>query len=110
MDYNSNGIKELNEFELTSFADKANFIKIYRLTNDLEQIKQNEWTHILKYKLKPLIKSQKPLMIMLSKFSGFTQIGFKNKNKSENYIKAFIPEQLNINDSLLLNYTKTFKN
>lgn len=110
LDYNSNGIKELNEFELTSFADKANYIKIYRLTNELEQIKQNEWTHILKYKLKPLIKSQKPLMVMLSKFSGFSQIGFKSKNKSENYIKAFIPEQLNINDSLLLNYTKTFKN
>jgi len=32
-DYNNNGIKELNEFDIATFKDQAKYIKIYTPTN-----------------------------------------------------------------------------
>ena len=65
IDYNSNGVQELNEFELAAFADQAKFIRIFTPTNDF--VKANYTTLNYSATLNPRA------VMNLSKVKGFSR-------------------------------------
>lgn len=101
-DYNGNGIKELNEFEISQFSDQARYIRIYTPTNQYVKVLQNQVSISTTLRPSSLIKQPKTIW---GKFANrwVIQTVFRKDNKTSdnkdgnNYNPFF-----NANDSLLL--------
>jgi hypothetical protein len=103
VDYNSNNVQELNEFELAIFPDQKKFIKIFIPTNDF--IKANFNTFRYEFSINP--KAKMPL----TKYRGlkniisrsYLQSSFRitKKEQSNNLINAN-PFKTNIQDAGLI--------
>ena len=58
-DYNNNEIKEINEFEVSSFKDEANYIRISNITTNYRKVYTSEYRQSLNIQLKRLKGSSK---------------------------------------------------
>lgn len=110
IDYNQNGIEELNEFEVAIYQNEANYLKIWSLSTEYE----NVYTHSLSgsLNLKPYIiwRNKKGFLKFLSLFSNQITIQINQKSTYKNIAKAYIPFCVDINDNeVITNYTN-FKN
>lgn len=74
IDYNNNGIQELNEFEVAQFQDQANFIKLLLPNQVFIKTQQNKLSTSLTLNPKSWIASENGFKKLLSKF--FNQTSF----------------------------------
>jgi len=58
-DYNKNEIKEINEFEIASFKDEANYIRISSITTNYKKVYTSEYKQSINIQLKHLKGSSK---------------------------------------------------
>jgi hypothetical protein len=58
-DYNGNGIKEINEFEIAQFSDQARFIRIFTPTNQYIKVLQNQMSVSVSLRPSSLMKQPK---------------------------------------------------
>ena len=58
-DYNNNEIKEINEFEISSFKDEANYIRISNITTNYRKVYTSEYRQSFNIQLKRLKGSSK---------------------------------------------------
>ena len=101
-DYNDNGIKELNEFEVAVFADQARYIRIYTPTNQYIKILQNQFS--ISFNLKPamVLKTKKGFMAKsLSRFNLQSAVKLDNKTNGNDKYKVLDPFAL-VADSALI--------
>lgn len=83
IDYNSNGIKELNEFEVAVFKDQAKFIRVFTPTNDFVRTYNNQYNQVLTINPSSIISgSSKGLKKFVSRF--YDQIAFRTDRKITN--------------------------
>ncbi len=107
-DYNDNGLKELNEFEVSQFADQALFIRVYTPTNQYVKVLHDQFS--FSFNLRPSV-FVKDSVAKLVKFIGrfATQSVYRVDKKSNDNGKLFTfnPIDIRLNDSLLtaLNYS-----
>jgi hypothetical protein len=66
-DYNANGIKELNEFEIALFNDQARYIRIYTPTNQYIKVLQNQLSISLSVRPAELLKKSTKKMARFAK-------------------------------------------
>ena len=59
IDYNSNSIKEINEFEIAQFSDQARFIRIFTPTNQYVKVLQNQLSVSISLRPSSLIRNPK---------------------------------------------------
>ncbi len=59
LDFNGNGLKELNEFVVSQFSDQARYIPIYTPTNQYVKVLQNQLSVSLNIRPSSLLKSPK---------------------------------------------------
>lgn len=68
-DYNENGIKELNEFEISVFKDKAGFIRVFTPTNQFVKVYSNQVNQTLIINPSAILRNKKKrLTVFVSKF------------------------------------------
>ncbi len=108
-DYNGNGIKELNEFEIAQYSDQAIYIKIYTPTNNYVKAGHNQFNFSLNIKPAVFKKSDaKGFAKLMARFA--TQTVYRMDNKRYNSTDlVFNPLELNLNDSNMVNVNSTFR-
>ena len=108
-DYNKNNVKELNEFEVASFKDEANYIRISSITTNYRKVYTSEYRQSLNFQFKRL-KGKSKFNRFLSKIQNrFSyRIAKKSTNNSFNiYGNPFSSVE---NEASILNLTSSLQN
>ena len=107
-DYNDNGIKELNEFEIAQFSDQALYIRVYTPTNQYVKVLHDQFS--FSFNLRPFVflkDSSGKAMKFISRFASQSAYRVDKKTNDNGALFTFNPVNINLNDSLLtaLNYS-----
>ena len=110
-DYNSDGIPQLNEFEIAIFQDQAKFIRIYTPTNQFVKANYTQFNYnvaIFPKALSTKMKNQKlASFVQRLNFQSSLQTG---KKQLADGSLVFNPFKRNVNDTALITATNVFTN
>lgn len=112
-DNNSNGIKELNEFQQVDpliFPDLAIYQRVFTFTNDFVRTNQARFNEILAINPKVIWYKEEGFKKMVSRFSTQTSFQVDRKIFANDEIAAFNPFVKNIEDSLLVSTNTIIRN
>jgi hypothetical protein len=109
-DYNSNGIKELSEFEIAQFSYEANYIRTSIQTNNYLRTYTNQFTQTLSINPQRILKQDKKWSAFVSRFSNNTSIRTDRKTSREESKDRFNPFLTDVADSTLLSINSLFRN
>ena len=110
IDYNNNGIEELNEFEIASFQDQANYIKVWITSPEYINTFNNQFTQVIQLRPGNVWSNKKGVRKFLSRFSNAATLRIVQKNSSQDIGKALNPFQFNLADSALISSLVNFNN
>jgi hypothetical protein len=109
-DYNSNGVKDLDEFEIAAFADQANFVKVYLPTNEYVKTKTNQFNQVITINPGAYFQKQEGLQKFVSRFSNQVSYRVDNKTLEKDILKALNPFRNGINDEILIATNSSLRN
>ncbi len=102
IDYNSNGLKELNEFETAQFSDQARYIRIYTPTNQYVKVLQNQLSISMNVRPSAIIKrSARVVPQFINRWMFQTAIRKDNKINDNNSLDNYNP-LANVDTSILI--------
>ncbi|HTN20417.1 MAG TPA: hypothetical protein VL125_08075 [Pelobium sp.] len=109
-DYNNNGVKELNEFEISKYPDQAKYIKVFRPNNEFVKSNFTNINQTLSLNPARLLSNNKSgLAKFLAKFSNITSLRINKKLLSGNGI-LFNPYQTSISENNLISQSSFVRN
>lgn len=106
IDYNNDGVKDLNEFELAAFIDQANYIRVFNPSSEYQKTFNNEFNQSLFWRPELLWNKKKGILKGFSLFSN--QLRWRSTTKmnqwsAENLLNPFWTN-LQSNDLISSNY------
>ena len=107
IDYNENGIQELNEFEIAQFQDQANFVKILLPNQVFIKTQQNKLSTSLTLNPKSWGNTDNNFLKTLAKFFNQTSFLIDKKTKREDTFNFNLFEKEDIG---LITINSSFKN
>lgn len=109
-DYNSNEIKELNEFEVAgpNNAFQANYIRIFTPTTETVKVYSNQFNEVLFIRPEVLLVNKKGVLNLLSKLSNKT--AYRAERKTSRSDDIYNPFSSPIEDSTLISVSSTISN
>lgn len=112
IDYNGDGVQQLNEFEIAPFRDEANYIRVYSQSNEYIKAYYNQFSEAFLINPAAVWANEKGFRKFVSRFSN--QLAFRIEHKtSENDPKVaynpFVSENV-MNDTMLLSLSSSFRN
>ncbi len=110
IDYNGDGIKDLNEFEIALYQDQAQYIRVFTPSNQYTKTFSNEFNQGLFIKPERIWANQKGIKKIVSRFSNQTRIRVLTKTNEYNGVESFNPLRSNISDTSLISTSKIVKN
>ena len=110
IDYNGDGVKDLNEFEVAQYPDQANYIRVFTPTNEYERTFSNEFNQSLFWRPERMWGSEKKgFKKLLSRFSNQSRFRIARKTTIQD-ASAFNPASREIADTNLLSFNSTVRN
>ena len=110
VDYNNNGLKELNEFEIAQFSDQAKYIRVFLPTNELVRTNFTTFNYNLNLNPKVLWKNAEGLRKTLSYLSLSSSIQLKKKILNADLGPALNPFDLDVVDTNLVSLSNSWRN
>jgi hypothetical protein len=111
-DYNSDGLQQLNEFELAQFQDQRKFIKVFTPSNSYRAAKYNLLNQTISINPKQINKKQ-----IKNKFTKIAELFFitssiqlNNKNVALSGLAQYNPFYTTTNDTVFISSSNTITN
>jgi len=101
-DYNADGVKDLNEFEVAAFAYEANYVRSFVQSNDYVKTYTNQFSESFTFQPSRVLKGAKPVGRWLSRLSSATTFRLERKTSREDGYERFNPFTSQLPDSILL--------
>ena len=108
-DYNNNGIRELNEFEIALFSDQAKFIRIFTPTTDFIRVFSNQFNQVLNVKAPISWAKKKGWKAVLARFSSQTAFRSDGRTSASDALVAYNPFAAGIDDPELITLNRTLR-
>ncbi len=110
IDYNNDGVPQLNEFEVSPFPDQAKYIRLFTPTNDFIRAAYNTFNYSINFTPRLLWRNSKiPFQKFLSKWSAQSALQ-TNRKQQNNGGFQFNPFQGDIADTSLIALTVNMAN
>lgn len=111
IDYNNDGVQQLNEFELAAFVDQAKFIRVFTPTNQFIKANFTTFNYSLNISPRSLLTSPdlKGIKKFLSRLNVVTSLQTSKKSIAKGTFE-FNPFKYNVNDTALVTLTTTILN
>ena len=110
VDYNSNGIPELNEFEVSPFPEEANYLRIYTPTNDYIKVYALKFNETIKFDPTRVWRSSKGIKQVVSRFNNTTSFRAMQKHTQNDLASRIIPFPGYVDDSSQINRNLSLRN
>ncbi len=109
-DYNGNGVKDLDEFEIAAFADQANYVRVFLPTTEYVKTRTNQFNQVLNITPAAWFRKDKAWHRAIGKFSN--QLSFRTENKTldPDIIHSLNPFRREVDDDELLTTNTAFRN
>ena len=108
-DYNGDGIKDLNEFEVALFADEANYVRIFTPSNEYMRTFTNEFSQSIFLHPEKVWGKKKGALKFMSRISNQTQIRL-NRKVDGDFVSNLNPFDLRTNDTTLISESASWRN
>jgi hypothetical protein len=109
-DYNSNGIKELNEFEISPFPNEANYIKIWMPTDDYISTYTNQFSEVFSVRPGSVWSSKRGFRKIISRFANQTAYRTDRKTTNTDLAVAYNPFLSDTKDNTLVTLNSSLRN
>ncbi len=110
IDYNGNGIKELNEFEVASFGYEANYIRVYTQTNSYVRIFSNQLSASAELRPNVVWQDVTGIKAFLAKWSDMASFRSDRKTGTSDLGKAIDPFRVDPTDTALTAFSSSVRN
>ena len=103
-------MKDLDEFAVAAFSDKAEYIRVFIPTNEFITTRSNQFSEILTLTPSAATSSYQGRQPILHRFSNQLLIRLDKKTKEETLLSSLNPFSRDIDDSLLVSANSTIRN
>jgi hypothetical protein len=110
IDYDGDGIEDLNEFEVAQFVDQASYIRIFIPSSDYLKTYTNELNGSIYFRPEKLVQKRTGIIQKLGLLSNQTRVRVMKKINALNYNELFNPFESEIRDSNLISTSSSIKN
>ena len=110
IDYNNDGIKDLNEFEIAQYIDQASYIRVFIPSNEYANSFSNEYNQSIFWRPERIWNDQNTWKKVLAKFSDQARLRMQRKINEFNLESAFNPFFNDIANTSLVSSTITMNN
>jgi hypothetical protein len=110
IDYNNDGIKDLNEFEVAQFIDQASYIRVFTPSNQYVKTYSNEFNQSIYWRPERIWVNKKGLLGLLSRFSDQARVRISRKTSIFNGLEAYNPFSGRISDTSLISTNTNLRN
>lgn len=110
IDYNNDGVKDLNEFEVAQFIDQASYIRVFTPSNTYVKTFSNELNQSIFWRPERLWASKKGVLKYVALFSNQTRFRVNRKTTGLTGFNAFNPVQDAVRDTNLLSTSSSIRN
>ncbi len=110
IDYNGDGIKDLNEFEIAQYADQASYVRVFTPSNEYTKTYTNEFNQSVFWRPERIWATKKGALKMLSRFSDQVRIRINRKTNYFDGANAFNPFATSVRDTNIISTAYDFRN
>jgi len=110
IDYDEDGVKDLNEFEVSAFQDQANYIRVFTPTNEYVKTFTNQFAQTLFIKPEVIWRKAKGFKSKVAKFSNQLLYRVDRKTNSSELSELYNPFITQISDTSLISVSSSFRN
>ena len=110
IDYNDNGVKELNEFEIARPEDGDRYIRVFTPTDEYVQVFSNQFSQSLNINPGRVWSNKEGLKKFIGRFSNQTAFRTQRKTSADEGNERFNPFLLETDDSLLVSQSTSLRN